>query len=253
MKNVKIKYIPLVIVSCALLYTTISGMVTTYVFNKFNIEPWNYGKSTIAVLSDICAMLIAWLAISRTDLIKIFDLREWIKKLQRVLLWAGLIFIPVILVLYFTVPIAKHMKTEDLAYQGIFFPITEEIVYRGLAIIILIRFCGINKYLACIYPAVFFGIVHFWQGDDLGSILGIVAITAAGGLLFGWLFLKWGNNLFAPILLHIGMNLQWSIFDLGTNAIGGINGNIARLWCVVAAIGLSLVLSSAKRSSSSET
>ena len=74
-----------------------------------------------------------------------------------------------------------------------------------------------------------FGLVHATQGQDPASIAGIVAITGLGGLLFGWLFVRWDFNLWPPILLHIGMNSLWIVFALGDDALGGWLGNALRL------------------------
>ena len=74
------------------------------------------------------------------------------------------------------------------------------------------------------------------------EVLGIVAITGLGGLLFGWLFVRWGFSLWPPIFLHMGMNSLWIAFDLGENAIGGLLGNVERVVVVVLAIALTLWL-----------
>jgi membrane protease YdiL (CAAX protease family) len=93
---------------------------------------------------------------------------------------------------------------------------------------------------ACLLPAMFFGVAHLWQGNDLMSIAGVVIITGLGGLLFGWLFVRWNFNLWPAVLLHIGMNSLWTVFALGENAIGSEMGNMLRLTTVLLAIILSL-------------
>lgn len=82
----------------------------------------------------------------------------------------------------------------------------------------------------------FFGGAHLLQGSDLGSLAGVVAITGIGGVLFGWLFVRWGHNLWPPFLLHAGLNGLWSVFDLGEDALGGWLGNGLRLGIVAIAI-----------------
>ncbi|MCR5873053.1 CPBP family glutamic-type intramembrane protease [Phenylobacterium sp. J426] len=89
-------------------------------------------------------------------------------------------------------------------------------------------------------PALMFGLVHAGQGSDPASIAGVVAITGLGGLLFGWLFVRWDFNLWPPILLHVGMNSLWIVFALGENALGGWLGNALRLGIVVGAVLLTL-------------
>ncbi|MEZ5958085.1 MAG: CPBP family intramembrane glutamic endopeptidase [Hyphomonadaceae bacterium] len=90
--------------------------------------------------------------------------------------------------------IATDVHPSDIAWAGVGGPIAEEFVYRGLALGVLIRWCGWPIWLACIWPAVFFGAAHFAQGEDWGSVAGIVAITGLGGVLFGWLFVRWRFN-----------------------------------------------------------
>ena len=67
---------------------------------------------------------------------------------------------------------------------------------------------------------------------------GAVAITAAGGLLFGWLFWRWHWNLWPSVFLHMGMNLVWMVFALGETAVGGWLGNGLRAAIVLGAIRL---------------
>ena len=100
-----------------------------------------------------------------------------------------------------------------------------------------------NRFLL---PALLFGLVHAGQGSDLGSVAGIVAITGLGGLLFGWLFVRWGFNLWPPILLHVGLNSLWIVFALGETALGGWLGNGLRLAVVIGAIVLTLVMTRRK-------
>ena len=130
----------------------------------------------------------------------------------------------------------------DLFWQGVGFPVIEEVIYRGLAVGALILWAGWRWWAACLLPALLFGLVHAGQGTDLGSVAGIVAITGLGGLLFGWLFVRWDFNLWPPILLHVGMNSLWIVFALGETALGGWLGNGLRLAVVAGAVVLTLVM-----------
>ncbi|MFT3811091.1 MAG: CPBP family intramembrane metalloprotease [Micropepsaceae bacterium] len=124
-------------------------------------------------------------------------------------------------------------------------PVVEEVLYRGLAVGVLIRWCGWNWLAACLWPAVFFGLAHIWQGESLGETAAVVGITAFGAVLFGWLYVRWGFSLWPPILLHIGMNMQWLVFDLGETAIGGVTGNVLRFGVVALAVGATFWLTRA--------
>lgn len=88
----------------------------------------------------------------------------------------------------------------------------------------------------------FFDVVHAGQEQDLGSMLGVVAVIGTGGLLFGWLFVRWNFSLWPPILLHIGLNGLWLIFGPGNDAIGGLVGNGLRLGIVLVAIVVTIRL-----------
>lgn len=138
--------------------------------------------------------------------------------------------------------IATDLHASDIAWKGVVGPIAEEFVYRGLALGILIRWCGWPIWLACIWPAVFFGVAHFGQGQDWGSVAGIVAITGLGGILFGWLFVRWRFNLWPAILLPVGLNSIWLVFELGENALGGSIGNILRFTVIAIAVGATVWL-----------
>jgi len=102
--------------------------------------------------------------------------------------------------------------------------------------------CGWRFFPAALAPALLFGLAHISQGSEPMEIAGIVAITAVGGLLFGWLFVRWGFNLWPAIFVHMGLNALWSVFALGDNAIGGWFGNALRLAVIAAGVGLTLLL-----------
>ena len=80
----------------------------------------------------------------------------------------------------------------------------------------------------------------WYQASNLSSAAGIFAVTFAGGMLFGWLFIRWNYNLWLPIVLHMLMNAYWSIFGMGANALGGTWGNVFRAASVVLAVVVTL-------------
>lgn len=156
------------------------------------------------------------------------------------LIWALFLFVPAILLAALAAPVSDGLNATELFWQGVGFPVIEEIVFRGLAIGALMRWASWSLWPACLLPAAVFGLVHMGQGSDLGSIAGITLITGSGGLLFGWLYARWRFNLWPPILLHIGMNSLWIVFALGETALGGWLGNGVRLAIVAASIFLTL-------------
>jgi membrane protease YdiL (CAAX protease family) len=124
---------------------------------------------------------------------------------------------------------------------GIIGPFAEELVFRGLLFLGLRRWALLPFWLAASLSSVFFGLVHYGQGSTLAIALAAVGVTFLGGILFCWLTERSGS-LWAAFVLHSGINLIWSTFHLGENAVGGLWANIARLAAVAAAIATSLVL-----------
>lgn len=206
-----------------------------------------YLSSALVSLGDALALIfLAALAAGRSPL-AVIGQAGLQASIRRPALWALVWLFPAIAVGLTFARIATDLHISDIAWKGIFGPFAEEFVYRGLALGILIRWCGWPIWLACIWPAVFFGITHFGQGQDWGSIAGIVAITGLGGLLFGWLFVRWGFNLWPAILLHVGLNSLWLVFDLGEDALGGWLGNILRLAVITIAVGATFWLAPSHR------
>lgn len=160
----------------------------------------------------------------------------------RPLLFAAAIFIPATAAALLIAKPAADVSIYDQAFLSGIFPLMEEIGFRGLAIGALIRLAGWPFALAALAPAAVFGAAHMAQGEGLAEIAGVVAITGLGGFLLGWIFVRWGFNLWPAIFAHAGMNALWGFFDLGENAIGGWAGNALRLGVVAAAIGLTLVM-----------
>ncbi len=253
MTNIKNETLPIkyriiipILICISLIYTTISGDIARF-FIK-NILRINNGLigSVLASFSDIVVVGLVALFALNFNFIKLLKVSGLKKDIIKPIIYSLLIFIPSFVILYFIVGIKEHNYNYSFMWGSLGGPFSEELVYRGLAIGVLVKLCNWNKFIACILPSVFFGIVHIWQGEDLTSTLGIVLITAIGGIYFGWLFLKWDFNLWPAIFMHIGMNTIWTIFALGDNAIGGQIGNINRLIIVVLGVFLSFVFNTNK-------
>jgi uncharacterized protein len=231
-------------VMAALLYACFSGNIMRFAFVN---EYFPYMRSLLATLSDIAFMLIAVSIAAACHPKTLIALSGVLAPIKRPLLWAVIIFLPVLLICLTTAPIAQGFETADVLWKSVAGPMTEEFFYRGLAIGILMWICRWPFIAACLCPAAFFGAVHIWQGSDLGSAAGVIAITAAGGILFGWLFVRWNYNLWPPIFMHVGLNSLWLVFDLGQNAIGGWLGNTMRLAVVLAGIACTFWLAPPKQ------
>jgi len=231
-------------VSIALIYSTYSGMLLRAPLDALNLPPVPYLRSALTSLGDAIALIaIVALAAWRSPL-QVMGVSGLAAPIGRPALWALLWLVPALLAcLLLTRPATNADGITWLGFGG---PVVEEFVYRGLAIGVLVRFCGWHWLPACLLPAVFFGLGHWGQGDDPASIAGIVALTGFGGLLFGWLFVRWRFNLWPSMFLHIGLNTLWLVFDLGENALGGWLGNVMRIGVLLIAIAATFWLAPPK-------
>jgi uncharacterized protein len=220
-------------VSLALTYSTLSGELLRALIAQ---PSFAYQRSLLASLSDVLVMLLLIALAAKRSPIAVLQSTGIGASPLRPLLWIGLVMLPTISYCLIALPLAVDLTATTIVWPVFGGPLFEELLYRGLAVGVLMRWCGWRFAPACIWPALFFGLVHAAQGADPVSIGGVVAITAAGGLLFGWLFVRWNFNLWPPLLLHIGLNAQWTLFALGDSAIGSQVGNVLRLVVVVLAI-----------------
>lgn len=79
-----------------------------------------------------------------------------------------------------------------------------------------------------------------WAERDPWRLLAEVLITGFGGAFFAWLLVRWNNNLWVPIGMHVFMNLWWEVFAVDRTAIGNWIANAARIFAVAAAIVITL-------------
>lgn len=158
------------------------------------------------------------------------------------LLFGLLLFAPAAAIAAYSAPVATNFDGFELATGGFLYPLFEEIGFRGLALGALMTLCGWRFLPAALLPAAAFGAAHFWQGQTPGEVAGVVAITAIGGLFFGWLYVRWNRNLWPAVFVHSGLNALWTVFALGETAIGGWFGNALRIGVIAAAVALTLVM-----------
>lgn len=121
----------------------------------------------------------------------------------------------------------------------------EELFFRGLIFLHLWHGTRLGFRGAMVVSALLFGALHLpgqWATSDAGDLLGVLAITAVGGAFYAWLVAEW-DSLWVAVALHGGMNFVWALFDAGDNAVGGQNGNLAR----IATIGLMIALTERHR------
>jgi len=155
-------------------------------------------------------------------------------------LFAALLFVPAFAIAWLATGLDDDISAQTLIFGGVLFPIYEEIIFRGLAIGVLMIHFRWPFWIAAPMPSLFFGAFHMYQGDGLEESLGIAAITAFGGVWFGWVYWKWDFNLWPAIFLHAGLNSAWTLFALGENAMGGQLGNAIRIAVIVGSVVLTI-------------
>jgi membrane protease YdiL (CAAX protease family) len=119
-------------------------------------------------------------------------------------------------------------------------PFAEEVLFRGFIFRQLYRRAGWGFWPAAITPSGLFALLHVYQARSLGELLGILGITGVGSILFCWVYLRWQDNLWAPIAVHVAMNLWWELFAVAETALGGWFANAARLATVLLGVLLTV-------------
>lgn len=227
-------------ISIALAFSTQSGPLLRPYFSADWISAIPYFRSMLISLADLGLLAGLAAAAAWRSPQHIIGLAGLNAPILLPVLFALICFAPATVIAFLSAPVAE--LDPGIWWLGLGAPFFEELGYRGIAIGVLMRLCGWSFWPAALLPAVFFGAAHFWNGDDLGSIAGIIAITGLGGVLFGWLFVRWGFNFWPPFFLHAGLNTLWGVFALGENAIGGWFGNALRLGVVAIAIAATLLM-----------
>ncbi len=237
-------------VVAGLAFTAMSGGLLRPHLTAEWIVSTPYMRSALVSLADAAVLFaLVWLA-AWTQPVRIAAVTGLATSPVRSLVWAGATFLPAVIACAVLVPVSGASGPADYGWLVVGGPVIEEIVYRGLAVGVLVRLAGWHWLPAVILPGIVFGLVHAGSGREPMEIAGIVAITGLGGLLFGWLFVRWGFNLWPPILLHVGLNGLWTAFALGENAIGDLFANAMRLGVVALAVGLTFVLAPKRASES---
>ena len=108
----------------------------------------------------------------------------------------------------------------DIVFLAVFFPFVEEIISRGFAFRMLWRNERWPMWAAMVAVALITGLGHIEKGQTAIEILGLFALTGAGGAVFSWLLTRW-DSLWFPFALHMCMNGSWELFRVSRTAIGG--------------------------------
>ena len=226
----------------ALAWTPFSGGVLRPLLKETPLAGIPYAISTAINLLDLAAIAAIIVVAGGRQGRGLFALAGLSAPVGAPIVFALALFAPAATIAAAIAPVAQNLNPTDLVFQAAIFPFLEEVGYRGLAVGALMTLGGWRFFPAALAPAAMFGLAHFGQGDAPAEIAGIVALTALGGLLFGWLFVRWGFNLWPAIFVHAGLNALWTVFDLGENALGGWTGNGLRFGVIAGAILLTLAV-----------
>jgi uncharacterized protein len=228
-------------ISVALAFMAISGPVLRPYFHGEPFASVPYSRAALLTLFDL-GVMGAVLVLAGRKWSDLTALSGVFAPVARPVVFACLVLTPGIAACVLYARFAQDLTGPGIAWTVFGAPFFEEVIARGLAVGALIRLCGWPLWAACLWPAAFFGAAHFWQGETPLEIAGVVAITGLGGLLFGWLYVRWGFNIWPPVFLHVGLNGLWTFFSLGDNALGGEFGNIVRFGTVALAILVTLLM-----------
>ncbi len=156
---------------------------------------------------------------------------------------AGFAFVaslPMLLTFAFTTKPNPSLALGATLMTSIVSPMSEEVLFRGYLFRQLYRRAGWNFFWAVALTAGVFGLAHFGNLFGKTGATGMaseIAVIAAGGAFYAWLFIRWNDNLWVPIALHSFMNL-WCILFACDQAVGSWRNNGARGVTVVLAIVL---------------
>ncbi|HVZ90242.1 MAG TPA: CPBP family intramembrane glutamic endopeptidase [Rhizomicrobium sp.] len=134
----------------------------------------------------------------------------------------------------------------ELLLFGIVGPFVEEVFFRGFLFRQMRKWAGAPFIVAALLSSLLFGAGHFDQGSSLADSLMNAGVTFLGGVLLSWLVERWGS-IWPGFIVHAGLNVVWTVFALGDNAVGGSAGNIARLATVVIVLAGTAMLARSER------
>ena len=137
--------------------------------------------------------------------------------------------------------LAGGLSVTTLVTNNLLAGVFEETYFRGFLFGQLFRNTRLGFLPAIILCSVLFASGHLYQSTDTKVLLGILLTTFLGSVLFAWLYVEWGYNIWVPMFLHSLMDISWYLFGTGSNALGGIGANVFRLMTVLLAISLTII------------
>jgi uncharacterized protein len=160
----------------------------------------------------------------------------------RALLFAVICTIPMFAgYAYMAGGLAAGLSFTVLVTNNLLAGVFEETYFRGFLFGQLFRGTRLGFLPAIIFCSVLFASGHLYQSTDPKVLFGILCTTFLGSILFAWLYVEWGYNIWVPMFLHSLMDTSWYIFDTSANALGGVGANVFRLITVLLAIALTVI------------
>jgi membrane protease YdiL (CAAX protease family) len=147
--------------------------------------------------------------------------------------------LPLWAVFSLTLPVAQGVDPWAVLYLAGLSPLAEETVFRAFAYGQLRRL-GWGFWWAVLVPAAVFGLVHLRPDQSPAQMAGVFLITAVGGLLFSFVYERWGRDLWAPFAVHAAMNLAWQLFAVGESAFAGWLPTVMQAVVAILAVALTL-------------
>ncbi len=131
------------------------------------------------------------------------------------------------------------LTTLDASMLAVLFPLAEEVLFRGLGFVLLVKIVRGPWPLLALPQALLFGMVH-WLGfggfEGGGVALFVGAVIALGGFIFAWLDHLDGDTLWCGLALHVSMNLAWNVFSLDDAVALGWQATSLRIGTAVLAV-----------------
>lgn len=158
----------------------------------------------------------------------------------RGLLFAAVAVLPMFAGAAITGKINSGLTAEKIVTSVVIAGFFEELFFRGFLFGLLFRYCRWGFIPALLINGIPFGLLHLYQEHDLLSSLAVFGATAAGALLFSWLYAEWRYNLWVPVFMHMLMNLSWTLFIVSPDAAGGWSANLFRFATVVLAVAATI-------------
>ena len=160
--------------------------------------------------------------------------------------WKGMVFaiivtLPMFIGFAFAFEFNPDISINTVLISLISAALFEELYFRGFLFGQLFRHSKLGFIPAVFLGALLFGLIHLYQSNELGELIGIFLVTFFGAILFAWVYVEWGFNIWVPIFLHLFMNFSWELFSVSDNAFGNTYSNIFRLVTIALTILLTIL------------